>query len=286
MHSHPCGSEGKGEDVKVKGKLIKLGVLSGALVLFSALLGNWLAGDLTGIGDQLILAKPAFAQAAEASFLEQEAGIAAYVNVGHILDLAKAKAAYRTVEKETQNYIVGSVALPDYPASEDIHVYIGREGWIVAYYMKDEPTSKIIDWLNYSPGKINTKLKLGLAVIGNFVGVAITNPGYYAFNYPTANKLMLVVDSDEFRLTIPSGIMVFERSAFAVDKEVKDFDKTWLAYVNISSSLLSRDVAHVVRNVVRMGGDGILIDGAEVIDSGWGYVTIDSFGVALVYREP
>ena len=48
-------------------------------------------------GMGIFLAKPAFAQEAGMSFLEQEAGIAAYTNLGQKINLTKAKTAFRTV---------------------------------------------------------------------------------------------------------------------------------------------------------------------------------------------
>lgn len=210
--------------MKVRGKIIKLTILTGGLFLVgAALIGGSLNGNfLTDEADGLVLAKPALAQTTGASFLEQEAGIAAYVNAGQGINLAKAKAAYRTLEKETESYVIGSVALPDYPVSEDVHCYVHKDGWIVTYYMKEEPTSKIIDWLSYSPGNISTKLKLALDVMANSLGLAITNLKYYHFDYPNANKLMIVAKSREtmepveqthaFDLTIPDGVMVFERA--------------------------------------------------------------------------
>lgn len=210
--------------MKVRGKIIKLTILTGGFFLAGAvLIGGSLNGNfLTDEANGLVLAKPALAQTTGASFLEQEAGIAAYVNVGQGIDLAKAKAAYRTLEKETESYVIGSVALPDYPASEDVHVYVHKDGWIVAYYIKDEPTSKIIHWLSYTPGKITTNLELGLDMMANSLGLAITNLEYYHFNYPNANKLMLIAKSREtntpargtetFELTIPGSLMVYERA--------------------------------------------------------------------------
>lgn len=212
--------------MKTRSKTTKVTILMVSLFLIGGLLfvsvpnEKSMTRDVSG----LILAKPAFAQTGEASFLEQEAGIAAYVNVGQTIDLARAKGSYRTVEKETESYVVGSVALPEYPASEDVHVYIHQDGWVVAYYMKDEPASKIVDWLNYSSGNVPTKLELVVDMMGSSLGLAITNLKYYHFNYPNANKLTIIVKTNEaaekrsgteiFKITIPSGLPVYERAWF------------------------------------------------------------------------
>jgi hypothetical protein len=71
------------------------------------------------------------------NFLDAEAGISAYTNVGEEIDLEKAKSAFRTVEYETDEYTIGSVPLPDYPEYEDVHAYVHKDGWVVTYYLKE-----------------------------------------------------------------------------------------------------------------------------------------------------
>ncbi len=100
------------------------------------------------------LIRPAFAQEAEASFLEKEAGISAYTNLNQKIDLVKVKTAFRTVEKETSTYIVGSVPVPGYDEDSwkewpDVHCFVHKDGWIVAYYLADVPTSKIMYWMGW-----------------------------------------------------------------------------------------------------------------------------------------
>lgn len=80
------------------------------------------------------------------SFLEDEAGISAYGQVSSAnLDLAEN--AFKNIEKKTSEYIIGSVALPDYGETDDVHVYVDISGWIIAYYRNTEKASKIIDWV-------------------------------------------------------------------------------------------------------------------------------------------
>jgi hypothetical protein len=131
------------------------------------------------------------------NFLDAEAGISAYTNVGEEIDLEKAKAAFRTIEYETDEYIIGSVPLPDYPEYEDVHAYVHKDGWVVTYYLKDKPVGKIIDWNDYSTDEkiIGTKLEDGLSVACNAAGVPIRNIKYYDFRYPNADKMMIVADA-------------------------------------------------------------------------------------------
>ena len=118
----------------------------------------------------------AVAQAQDtASFLLGEAGITAYSNVGQMINLNIAERAYRTVENQTETFIVGSVAVPDYPETEDVHVYMSVDGWMAAYYAASDRVSKIIDWLHYDGSTINsTKLELALLEVANAVNVSIT----------------------------------------------------------------------------------------------------------------
>ncbi|MEM3765822.1 MAG: hypothetical protein QXU46_02200 [Candidatus Bathyarchaeia archaeon] len=178
-------------------------------------------GVIPEIGNTFALEHPALAQAAGAdtSFLDEEAGIALYLNVSGPIDLSKAKTVYRTIEKETVNYTVGSIALPNLPESEDVHCFVHKEGWIVVYYLKAEPVGKIIDWSYWSNGQLTkNKLQVGLEQMCNALGVLTTGVKYYHFQYPYANKCMLVIETivgsgeDTFTITIPVEFTVYERS--------------------------------------------------------------------------
>ena len=153
------------------------------------------------------------------SFLENEAGISAYTNVGEDIDLELVKDAFRTIEYETSEYIIGSVGLTDYTETEDVHCYIHRNGWIVSYYLSEEPTAKIIDWEDYTAGEImGTKLDDGIVVVCNMAGVLPGEIMYYHFNYPNAEDLMIIAEAcwghrtDTFYLTLPSDFIFYERS--------------------------------------------------------------------------
>ena len=237
--------------------------------------------SLGGKADGLVLVRPVFAQSTEASFLEEEAGIAAYVNVGQAIDLARAKGVYRTVEKETESYTIGSVALPDYPPSEDVHAYIQRDGWIMVYYMKGEPTSKIIVWTEQSPNIIGTKFELALAVIGSALGEAVSNLKYYHFGYPNAKKLMILGDTDEFKLTIPGDFSVYERSYWA------NFHWAYIRWSNVYGSI-SIDGAHVAGRSGYVGTEIGTFSAIQLKPGVSHHIVLTQAEVALVllYREP
>ena len=156
--------------------------------------------------------------AAGATFLEQEAGIAAYTKV-YAVDLIKAQLAFKNVEKKTDSYIIGSISLSGYPETDDVHVYVDVTGWIAAYYLAKEPASKIIDWLDYSGGAItSTKLEDALVKVTNVLAVEMPYTNYYDFRYPEATKIMIVTDektgsgTESFKMLIPSNYVVYSRT--------------------------------------------------------------------------
>ena len=154
------------------------------------------------------------------SFLDDEAGISAYTNVGQQIDLDDAKNAFRTIEYETDDYIIGSVPLPDYPETEDVHCYVHVDGWVVTYYLNDEPVAKIVDWKDYTTEETitGTKLEDGIYEVCNAAYVVAGDIYYYNFEWPIAEKLMIVADAewtsgyDEFQILLPSDFIFYERS--------------------------------------------------------------------------
>jgi len=212
--------------VKVDRKM-KIGV-SVLTILICSFLAVYLyvgGGSNSGItfdgGGTYLLVNPAFAQSAssETTFLEEEAGMSIYINIGRSIDLAVAKTVYRTIEKETSNYTVGSIALPGLPESEDVHCFVHKDGWIVVYYLKAEPVSKIVDWSYWSGSKLTkNKLQVGLEKMGNALGASVTGAQYYHFQYQYANKCMIIIETlvgageDSFNITMPLEFTVYERS--------------------------------------------------------------------------
>jgi hypothetical protein len=156
---------------------------------------------------------------AAGSFLENEAGICAYGQIGFVnLDLAEN--AYKNIERKTDDYLIGSVALLDYPESDDVHVYLDTSGWLIAYYLKEEYPSKIIDWVEYrNSATITTKLEDAMALVCAEMGQFLPTIGFYDFRYPDANEMMICIDekpnsgTETFFITIPStDYFVFSRT--------------------------------------------------------------------------
>ena len=204
-----------------------------------------------------------------ANFLEEEAGISAYTNVGMEIDLDKAKEVYRTIEVEKENYTIGSVALPNYAESNDVHVYVHKDGWIVAYYLKDEPIAKMVNYKNYMEnGDITLKLDNALGRMCDGVGLPLFYTKFYDFRYPNADKLMIIMDGqwvegwDTFDIKIPSDVRVYDRSyyhwswnsrgsSFNLDgTEINSFercDDCWQArYGKLTPTQLMPDAFHTI----------------------------------------
>jgi len=194
---------------------------------------------ILGIGVVIGLLKSAEAQTTSTTFPVAEAGIAAYVELDSIdiKDLTEALNFFNSVEKKGETFIIGTVKVENgrmfssydwgsgrtiyYPAWDDYpHLYIGLDGWMVAYYLRNEETSRIMQWKGYTPGTINTTtLKDAIDLMANNLKVTYLPPiRYYHFGFPKANKLTLVAETANystnykncFSVTIPGAL--FEAS--------------------------------------------------------------------------
>lgn len=257
--------------IKIKNRRMKA-----ALAIFGVLVVCGIAGVLamslssashsSGLGKAthtLSLVPPTLGASSAATFLDQEAGMSMYTNLAVALDLSAAGAAYRTVEEETADYIVGSVSLPGLPESDDVHCFVQKDGWVVVYYLKAEPVSKIIDWTFYSGGNLTSnKLREGLNKMCTALSKTATDIRYYHFQYASATKWMVVIDSaessatDAFSLQIPGSFVVYERSwsnyAYGtgsflyVDGVQINYVYPGTSYGTLSAAQLGSDVSHSV----------------------------------------
>jgi hypothetical protein len=194
--------------------VVGLGVVWGIDVLRN---NTDLGGDMgTNANGMFLLSRPVMA--AESTFLDEEAGVTAYTNLGTTIDLSMARDGFKTIEQETADYIVGSLALPDLPETEDVHCFVHSDGWIVTYYLAAEPASKIIGWVYSLPGDLVTKLKVGIDEMCTTLETVAGDVGYYHFGYPLANRLIVITDCidsaepDSFNLKIPGDFTMYERS--------------------------------------------------------------------------
>ena len=161
---------------------------------------------------------------------EDEAGLSVYFKSPTPIDLNLAKTVFASgiFELETQEYLLGWVN-PRQSASDgllvpQVKVYVSTDGWIIAYFLRVDPVSKIVDWESYNSdapvGRIfTTFLEEALLRIGTSIGVGIPakDVGWYHYGHPSANTLLIIVGADDdgsfekkFTFTIPDGVPVSE----------------------------------------------------------------------------
>jgi len=213
MHIAKLGRE-------IKKFIIILSAVLLCILLIQAILPT---GESKNKITDIFLTRPTFAQEST-TFPADEAGISAYVNVGQSIDLSKIKSALRGIQAESSNYVIGIIELPGLPEEEFPHIYISSDGWILAYYSKFAPVSRIFQWYGYEGGIITTTtLQDAIAKICPTIGANFnqikTNIGYYHFKYPEAMKLLLAVewipgdkDIDTFTFSIPYEATLYEGS--------------------------------------------------------------------------
>lgn len=169
--------------------------------------------------------QPAYAQegpdaadapAAPLGFPQDEAGISAYFKSASPVNLADVRGVFRVIEAQTADYIIGSVDVADYAEAYDVHVYIHKDGWFMAYYLRSDPVAKMVDIRYYNGSRIETLLEKTLNVVAASAGVTVSGTSFYDFRYPNASHLMFVGENDEdgnsFTIQLPSSYTYFERS--------------------------------------------------------------------------
>lgn len=171
------------------------------------------------------LIRPSIADASEsgANFLNNEAGITAFIYMNENINLEGIRQNFNSIEKQTANYIIGSVTPEKYsPGSDDVHVYVSNKGWFVAWHNREAPASKIVDWKNYKLGDINTTLNnvmKTMVFFGTSKNISDDKIQMYDFSNPQANRMMIIADSNDFYITIPDGVILYRASGTIGDPE-------------------------------------------------------------------
>lgn len=206
--------------------------------------------------------------------LDQEAGISAYYKSPDLITLSLVRGQFRTIETETADYILGSVAVEDYPEHFDAHVYVHKDGWILAYYLKDTSVSKIVYTKTYNIG--TSKLISAIAKVAAAAGVPFSDATYYDFRYPNATHMMFIYEDsangNDFTIQLPSSYSYYERSYmvsgypsyyFRIDgvSPTPTYQEGYLQYGYVSTAQLQTDVTHTIT----VNQNGVLV---------------------IVYREP
>jgi hypothetical protein len=150
--------------------------------------------------DAISLEAPPFISVAEASqgaeaFPTDKAGISASVKLT-TLNIDKVRTIFSKVVDIGDNYIIGIVPIPNLGGNTEAHLYADTDGWLVAYFTKEEPAAKIMKWPeNYSTitRVTTTTLQEALRTAGQSAGVGIREVKYYDFRFPDANTVTLLV---------------------------------------------------------------------------------------------
>jgi hypothetical protein len=202
---------------------------------------------------------------ASAAFAANEVGISAYVNLGKNISLDQAATAYKIIEDRTSTYIIGIVEVPNAIDYEQPHVYTSSDGWVMAYYAKDQPRALIMPWGQFDKNNpdtslmSNTRLEEALSAVSTVVGVSYSsiksNTKYYDFQYPDANGLTLIAESrpdngvDSFRFRVPNEYLLYDASW-----ELYGYD-TNNGYFTLDGNYLSGTNGVINHNSATDGGD-------------------------------
>jgi hypothetical protein len=193
--------------------------------------------------------------------LDNEAGISAYTQTDPI-NLDNVATAFRVIEARTTDYIIGSVAATGYTEHYDAHVYVHKDGWILAYYLKQDPVSKIVNVQNQTIS--STILYDVVSNVAGTSGLSIGSVKYYDFRYPNATNILFVLENkdngNDFTIVLPGSYGYYERGwslysnygnqDFILDGvNLRNSATYWSSYSGygvISASSLLPDVTHQI----------------------------------------
>lgn len=147
-----------------------------------------------------------FAVPAQAAFPQDQAGIAAYVKLTGVNQTSFDTALddfFDSTEPSGDTYMIGvkGYLVDDQPYDPyaynktDIHFYLGVDGWLAAYLLKDDPAAKIVNWRPGAELK-NTLLEVALEDAIAKLGAAPAGEiKYHDFSAPASSKMTLVKES-------------------------------------------------------------------------------------------
>ncbi len=212
--------------------------------------------------------------------IKDEAGIAAYYKIKDGVTLDELRGLFNTIELDPPEYLLGSMSVPGYPEIYDPHVYIGKDGWVLAYYFTDDPVAKIIDVK--AQDLETTTLGIIVATIVQAAGVEYTGAQYYDFRYPNATQIMFVAENynggeNKFTVHLPSSYTFYEYSWALAGEGNKRYFR-----VNGTNQAISSDTSYWDEST----GYGTIAE--KGLAPGKDHsITVDDYGVlVLLYREP
>ncbi len=284
---------GKKLDLKVLAVLTALVLIAGSVAMYGYSGTEVGKGISEGEGKGIIsLMPPPFigvAGAAEAmggnAFPKDEAGIAAYVNVGKSINITEAVKAFTQTEELSQTHAIGIVPIDNKRGMINVHVYVDTGGYVVAYFKNTEPASKIIKWsgMDFNNPKIedfitNAAIKEMCAKIDVYYLDIKDDIKYYDFEYPDAKKMVIFLNArssggDEYsHISIPGRYRLYEAS-YSLISDTRDRNYLYVDGKRIASAweglttgtydpgdVLTRGNPHTIKlSVAGRGGVGSIL---------------------------
>jgi hypothetical protein len=152
--------------------------------------------------------RPAFAQ--QGSFLDQEAGFAAWAQAKGSVNLNLAARRLKNIDTQTNDYLVGEIEVTSQGAISRPHVYVSTGGLIVAYYFRDQPAASA--WNTDKMKPPDNFLAMALREVAAAGGLATPLVSYYDFGNPLANAVVAIYGTSATEVMVPNDIQVYEAS--------------------------------------------------------------------------
>jgi hypothetical protein len=231
-------------NIRVLAISIALMIVLSCVVMYSSFAGKEEIGEVNE-KDVIRLIPPPFIEIAQAqepmngsnAFPQDMAGIAAWVNAEQQIDLQLAAQAFDSlleVGDDTYtsefNYIIGKVGIAPTPYATKIYpkVYVDTNGYIIAYFDNTEPASDIISWHEYGDPALYDNPSIyfttdtAIAAVCDKIGISFetiqNSIQFYDFEYPTAQKMLIVLNAvpsqliERVHIAIPATYTLYEAS--------------------------------------------------------------------------
>jgi hypothetical protein len=174
---------------------------------------------------QLTLVQPAFAAQGDQAFPADKAGISAYIKLDRAIDLEKVATLMYRVEDVSKTHIIGTVQIPNFGGDVFPHLYADTSGWIVAYFLLNEPSSLIMQWAgtDFNDPQVvikTTVLEQVIRKVNDLLAIPYETPQYYHFRYPEANAITILVrtaatpGAQVAYVKVPATYKLFEASYY------------------------------------------------------------------------
>lgn len=158
---------------------------------------------------------------ANAAFPVNEAGISAYVNMSQSIDFTKVADLF-----VLQNVTVGDTYIIGQIQGYKAKVYVGADGWVIAYLPNGTLASSLFDWTRFltnpNANNVTNTLEDSIRMVSEAIGTnfSIIKPKiqYYNFRYPNATNMTMILETkygigtNEFNVLVPSNSTVYESS--------------------------------------------------------------------------